>query len=215
MQLQSRDTLDTTVYLTIKEMIMNKQLKPNQFIVQNQLSQTMGVSRTPLRKALGQLEKEGLLDASPKGWYVKEFSIEDMISVFRIRAVLEGLACRLAANKLEAPDLAYMESMFEHAYKQVQDHQAEAYYKADVKFHTMITDAANDVVLKKTISSNEIIATSQMQGLYRDPHETFGEHLAIIQALRDREGLKAEQLMRSHIEKAIPILQDNNFSVYK
>ncbi len=215
MQLQSHDTLDATVYLRIKEMIMNKQLKPNEFIVQNQLSQLMGVSRTPLRKALGQLEMEGLLDASPKGWYVREFSIEDMISVFRIRAALEGVACRLAADKLEAPELAYMQAMFEHAYAQVRDHEASAYYDADVKFHAMIIDAAKDAILKRTLTTNQIIATSQMQGLYRDPHETLGEHLAIIQSLRERDGAKAEQLMREHIEKAIPVLRNNTYSVYK
>lgn len=215
MQLQSHDTLDSTVYMELKEMILNKQLQPGELLVQNQLSQTMGVSRTPLRKALGQLEMEGLLEASPKGWYVKEFGAGEMISVFRIRAVLEGLACRLAANRLEAPDLAYMQSMFEHACEQVNEHQAEAYYKADVKFHAMIVAAAADPILKKTITTNQIIATSQMQGLYRDPRETLVEHLAIIAALRERDGVKAEQLMRSHIEQAIPILRDDNFKVYK
>src|SRR5690606_26328118 len=102
-----------------------------------------------------------------------------------------------------------------HAYAQVQDQQAEAYYKADIKFHAMITDAANDAILKRTITSNQIIETSQMQGLYRDPHETIGEHLAIIQALRERDGEKAGQLMHSHIEKAIPVLRSDGFSVYR
>src|SRR5690606_15810283 len=107
MQLQSNNTLDHTVYLRVREMIFNKQLEPGDLLVQSQLSQQLGVSRTPLRKALAQLEKEGLLVGTPKGWYVRSFTLQDLISVFRIRAVLEGLACRLAAETLQPPDLAY------------------------------------------------------------------------------------------------------------
>src|SRR5690554_5364064 len=129
MQLQSRDTLDHTVYKQLKEMIITQSIKPGELIIQNQLSLQLGVSRTPLRKALGELEKEGLLESSPKGWYVKEFTVQDMVSIFEIRAVLEGLACRLAVDRLEAADLAYMRTMFEHAYELVDEHQAEAYYK--------------------------------------------------------------------------------------
>lgn len=215
MQLQSRDTLDSMVYLRIKEMIVNKQLRAGELIVQNQLSHTLGVSRTPLRKALGELEKEGLLEASPKGWYVKEFSVEDLISVFRIRAVLEGLACRLAADKLETPELTYMQSMFEHAYAQLNDKGAEAYYNADIKFHRMIAEGAKDSILLQTIVSNQIIYTTQMPGLFRDPHETYSEHMEIIKSLREKDGESAGKLMHAHIEKAIESLAGDKYEVFK
>ncbi|MBO9605029.1 MAG: GntR family transcriptional regulator [Paenibacillaceae bacterium] len=215
MLLQSKSTLDYTVYSKIKEMIIAKQLKPGEAIVQNQLSQTLGVSRTPLRKALGELEKEGLLESSPVGWFVKEFTMKDMVSVFEIRAVLEGLACRLAAGKLEAPDLAYLRAMFQQAYKSFQNKMADAYYKADVKFHNTIVEAAGDPVLARTLNGARIIATSQVQGLYRDPEETFGEHMAIIDALEAQNGDLAETLMRSHIQQAIPLLQSGTYTIYK
>jgi GntR family transcriptional regulator of vanillate catabolism len=215
MQLQSKDTLDSTVYLKIKEMIIQKQLKPGELIVQNQMAQTLGVSRTPVRKALGELEKEGLLGGTPKGWYVKEFGLKELMSVFRIRAVLEGLACRLAAEKIGAPELAYLQTMFEQAYEQIDGQGTQAYYDADVKFHSMITDCVGDELLKRTIQANEIIYTSQMQGLYREPQETFPEHLAIIDALLRRDGELASRLMQRHIELAIEVLERGEYSVYK
>ncbi|WP_164821486.1 GntR family transcriptional regulator [Paenibacillus koleovorans] len=215
MLLQSKSTLDSTVYNTIKEMILDQKLKPGEAIVQNQLSQSLGVSRTPLRKALGELEKEGLLESSPVGWFVKEFTVKDMVSVFEIRAVLEGLACRLAAGKLQAPDLIYWRTMFTQAYEAYRTGETESYYKADVKFHNAIIEAAGDPLLARTISGTRIIATSQVQGLYRDPHETFHEHLAILDALEAKDGLQAETLMRTHIQKAVPFLQSGEYQIYK
>lgn len=215
MQLQSKDTLDSTVYIRIKEMIVHQELKPGSLIVQNQLSQSLGVSRTPLRKALAQLEKEGLLEGSPRGWYVKEFTRNDLISVFRIRAVLEGLACRLAAEKIGSPELAYMRTMFEQAYRSIGENQAEDYYQADLKFHAMITDIAGDPLLKRTIESNQIIFASQMRGLYRDPHETFDEHMAILDELGKRNGKEAERLMQEHIDKAAELLSSNDYRIYR
>lgn len=215
MQLQSHDTLDFTVYIRVKEMIINKELMPNELIIQNSFSQQLGVSRTPLRKALAQLEKEGLLKSTPKGWHVKEFTLQDMISVFRIRAVLEGLACRLAVDFIEPPELTYLKALFEHAFQLADSTQSEAYYQADIKFHHLITEASNDPLLIQTITSNEIILTSQIQGLYRSPAETYSEHMQIIEAIGQRDGKEAERLMQEHIEKAIPVLNSGKFSVYK
>jgi len=215
MKLQSKSTLDATVYNKIKEMIIENKLKPGELIVQSQLSLTLGVSRTPLRKALGELEKEGLLEGSTVGWCVKEFTKKDMVSVFEIRSVLEGLACRLAAGKLGAPDLIYWRTLFEHAYEAYQQGDTEAYYNADVRFHKAIIDITGDALLARTIGGTRIIETSQVQGLYRDPHETFGEHLDIIEALGANDGERAETLMRNHIRKAIPYLQSDSYQVYK
>ncbi|WP_165972025.1 GntR family transcriptional regulator [Paenibacillus piri] len=212
---KSYETLDNTVYNRLKEMIINKELKPLEPIVQNQLSMELGVSRTPLRKALGELEKEGLLLRSSKGWYAKEFKLQDMISIFEIRAVLEGLSCRMAAPNLTHADLVYMETLFREAYQQRDSQQADAYYKADIKFHNMIMEAAGDEILQRTALSNDILGYSFIQGLYREPKETFTEHLEIINALRNRDGLAAEQLMRSHIQKAILNLKSGKIDIYK
>lgn len=212
---KSHETLDSSVYTRLKEMIINKEIKPAELIVQNHLTQVLGVSRTPLRKALGELEKEGLLLRSSKGWYTKEFKLEDMISVFQIRGALEGLACRLAAPKLGNADLAYMETLFRESYDQIKENKTESYYNADVKFHNMILEATEDEILQKTTLSNNILSYSFIQGLYRDPNETFSEHLEIIDALRKRDGLLAESLMRAHIQKAIDNLKSGKFDVYK
>ncbi|WP_134701008.1 GntR family transcriptional regulator [Ammoniphilus sp. YIM 78166] len=215
MLLRSYETLDETVYTKVKEMIVNQELKPGDLIVQNQLAQVLGVSRTPLRKAIGELEVEGLLVRTTKGWYVKEFTLQDMLSIFEIRAVLEGLACRLAVLNITKADIAYMRALFQDAYKQIDKHQAEAYYHADVKFHNMIVEIADDEMLRKTIESQKIIATSQIQGLYRDPAETYDEHMKIIDALEARNGDLAEQLICEHLRKSASVIRSGKYHLYK
>lgn len=215
MQLQSPDTLDTVVYNRLKTMISTNELKAGELLVQNRLTKMLGVSRTPLRKALAQLEKEGLLAGSPKGWYVKEFTVDDMVSVFEIRAVLEGLACRLAAERMTAADISYCRTLFDEAYEAYRDGKTEAYYHADVEFHALLIAKAKDAILEQTIRQTQVLVKSQLQGLYRNPHETIHEHRRILDALADRNGNLAESLMREHIQRAIPLLRSGTYELYR
>ncbi len=215
MQLQSPDTLDAVVYSRLKEMILSNQFEAGELLVQSRLSGLLGVSRTPLRKALAQLETEGLLAGSAKGWYVKEFTSQDMVSVFEIRAVLEGLACRLAAQHMTNADLAYCRALFSEALESWRSGSSDAYYQADVEFHGLLVSKSKDPILEHTIRSTQVLATSQLRGLYRNPEETYAEHLGILDALQRKDGLLAERLMREHIQHAIPLLQSGDYKLYR
>ncbi len=212
--IDEKETLDNGVYMKLKEMIVNGELQPGVLLVQSQLAKMLNVSRTPLRKAIGQLETEGLLMHTAKGCYVHAFTTTDMVSVFEIRAVLEGLACRFVAAKAEPADFAYMRALFQQAYQLYeQEANREAYYLADLRFHTLIIDLAKDPLLSRTVDSYRFILTSLLKGLYRDPHETYPEHLAIIEALAEKNGEHAEKLMQDHIRKAIPHIQQGEVAV--
>lgn len=209
-----QNTLDQTVYLKLREMIINGEFPPNQLIIQNQLTETLGVSRTPLRKAMAELEMEGLLIRTTKGWYAKKFTLEDMISVFELRAVLEGLACRLIAPVIEEEKIAYMRAIFQSAYQKRQENDKDAYFLADKKFHNLIASETKDFYLSKSLESCKVIQTSLTQGLYRSPDETHLEHMAIIDAIEKRDGDLAEKLMRNHIRGTISVLKSGDFSIH-
>ncbi|MFM9277655.1 GntR family transcriptional regulator [Paenibacillus jiagnxiensis] len=209
-----KDTLDQTVYLRLREMIINGEFPPDQLIIQNQLTETLGVSRTPLRKAMAELEMEGLLYRTSKGWYAKKFTLEDMISVFELRAVLEGLACRLLAPVIEDDKIVYMRAIFQSAYQKRQEHDKDAYYLADKKFHNLIASETKDFHLSKSLESCKVIQTSLTKGLYRSPDETYPEHMAIIDAIEKRDGDLAEELMRNHIRATIAVLKSGDSSIY-
>lgn len=201
--------LDDQVYLRMRDMITTRTLPAGELVNQSKVSAELGVSRTPLRRAMARLEAEGLLVRGAEGWYVQTFNAAEMASLFEIRAVLEGLGCRLAARRIGRDRLAAFEVMFVEAIEAYRHGDVEAYYQADIRFHRELQESSADGLLISTSESHQILSNSLSRGLYRDPEETFREHLDIISALRDRDGDRAEELMRTHIRTAVPnILAD-------
>ena len=89
------ENLDHKVHRQIKSMILEQKLKPGAKIYQEKLALDLGISRTPLVNALKKLEQERLIMAIPRrGFYVRQFSKQEMVGIFELREVLEGLAAR-------------------------------------------------------------------------------------------------------------------------
>ena len=107
------ENLDQKVYLILRNMIVNRKLLPGDKIPQEKLAQDLGISRTPLVSALKYLEKEKLVEAIPRrGFYVRLFSKEEMISIFELREVLEGLAARRAARNITDVQINKLQNFF-------------------------------------------------------------------------------------------------------
>jgi len=95
------ENLDTKIYHELKSMILERKLRAGEKIFQDKLAHDLGVSRTPLVNALKYLEREKLVKALPRrGYVVRQFTEEEMISIFELREVLEGLAARRAAANI-------------------------------------------------------------------------------------------------------------------
>ena len=95
------ENLDQKVYQIIKSMIEERRLLPGQKIPQEKLAKELGISRTPLISALKFLEHEKLIEVKPRrGFFVRLFTISEMMGIFEIREVLEGLAARRAAESI-------------------------------------------------------------------------------------------------------------------
>ncbi len=96
-------SLKDKAYHAIKAAILSLKLKPGDPLVESDLAQQLGISKTPVRDALLELEREGFVTKVPfKGTYVTEITLKDVREVFQVRAVLEGLAARLAAPLFSA-----------------------------------------------------------------------------------------------------------------
>src|SRR4030066_1441979 len=95
------ENLDYKVYKTLKSMIFERKLLPGTKIYQDKLAQELGISRTPLGGALKKLEQEKLITAIPRrGFFIKRFSKKEMVHIFELREVLEGLAARRASTNI-------------------------------------------------------------------------------------------------------------------
>ena len=100
-------SLKDRAYAAIKEAILSLKLQPGTLLVETELARQLGISKTPVRDALQELEREGLVTRILfKGTYVTEVSARDAEEIFQLRAVLEGLAARLATPRLTPEDLA-------------------------------------------------------------------------------------------------------------
>ncbi|MEU1964454.1 GntR family transcriptional regulator [Micromonospora sediminicola] len=197
--------LEESTYQRVRAMLLSGEIPTGQPVNQSEVAVALGVSRTPVRRALSRLEGEGLVTAGPRGWHAVGFDADRMTAVFEIRAVLEGLACRLAAGRAGRAELARLRVLFQDAYDQLTTTgSAEAYYQADVVFHRALLELAGEPLLSRTAEVHHILTTSLAPGLYRDPHETHPEHLAIIEALAAGDADRAEELARGHIRAAVP-----------
>jgi len=194
----------------LRESILAGDIGAGERVNEARLSLRLGVSRTPTRAALHALAAEGLLDyETNRGFTVRSYSDASIVEAFEIRAVLEGLACRLAAER--APD-ATITAAFNHAlaegdaiveaFRGTQE-QMEAYRRMNIAFHSAVITAAENQMLEDTLrlalarpasSLRNIVSFTQTQ--VRRRHD---DHHRIFDAILGGEGWRAELLMREHV----------------
>lgn len=203
----THENLDHKVYKSLKAMILGQKLGPGAKIYQEKLADDLGVSRTPVVNALKKLEQERLIVAVPrKGFYVRRFSPEEMIRIFELREVLEGLAARRAAARITDAQLVKLRGFFQGMKVSDQAREVERYAEEDRRFHNFLIEVGGDEVLSGILDMYSLISSSYLVGfpggLVRPPRETLSEHLAIIGAIQRKEPEKAEEAARIHLRRS-------------
>lgn len=206
--------LDQKAYQIIKQMIIERKLLPGDKIPQEKLAHELGISRTPLVSALKYLEKEKLVEAKPRrGFFVRFFTRQEMVSIFELREVLEGLAARRAALYISDAKIRKLRRFFEFFTKAGAITDIGRYAREDRSFHNYVTDIGAKEFLKSILQTYNIISFSYQvvssEGLVRPPSETIEEHLAIIDAICLKDAEKAEEMMRAHFKKSISRLKED------
>ncbi|HEX9016008.1 MAG TPA: GntR family transcriptional regulator [Chloroflexota bacterium] len=198
------------VYRVLREAIIRGDLRPNEHLVEMQLAQTLGVSRTPVREAIHRLETDGLARSLPNRSTVAAWhSAEDIQHIYSMRARVEGYAARLTAERATEASIARVESLarkFAQASPREQD-------SLNQQFHKAIVQACRAERVVKVAMS--LVEHSLMGRLYLlhtpgDRERSVREHEAIAAALRDRNGVDAERLVRDHLEWARDILMSRD-----
>lgn len=203
------DTLEDRVYQQIRDMILTGQLVSGQKLVQEDLAAQLGVSRTPLRSAIAKLSHENFVQMTSRSEaFVAEFGPDQIADLFEVRAVLEGLICRLLAPTIERKHTIYLRSLMVSVADEVESEDTAIYRDADVEFHTYLADLVSERGFSQLLETvHSIMRMSLSQGILRSPAETHSEHLAIIDALEARDSDRAERVMIDHIRKTIVLLR--------
>jgi len=206
------ENLDQKAYEIVKNMITERLILPGEKIPQEKLAQELGISRTPLVSALKFLEHEKLVESKPRrGYFVRLFSRPEMVSIFELREVLEGLAAKRAAANITDKEIEVLKGFFRDFAVSTNITDFRAYAKEDRRFHNFITEIGAQEFLKSILQTYNFITASYQylssEGLVRPPNETIEEHLAVIKAIGERDPEAAEALMRRHLNKTIAHLR--------
>ena len=202
------ENLDQKAYEIIKKMITERKLLPGEKIRQEKLARELGISRTPLVSALKFLEHEKLIVSKPRrGYFVRLFSKKEMVSIFELREVLEGLAAKRAAANITEKEIEILNGFFKPFAESANITDFKAYAREDRRFHNYITEIGAKEFLKSILQTFNIITASYQylssEGLVRPPNETIKEHLAVINAIGNRDSEAAEELMCRHLKNTI------------
>ena len=191
--------LSKPVYDRLKDMIEKGTLLPGQKLIQEKLAADLGVSRTPLMKALQNLEHEMLVKSIPRrGMYVRQISLQEMIDVYDCREAVESMAVKLLIDRAEDKEIEQLNEIFK-PFTNMKKISTEQYRKADEIFHNMIIDLSRNPVLKKMSAVSDIHKRVYQFGLVRNPEETLIEHANIAEAISKRNYLQADKEIRNHI----------------
>lgn len=192
-------------YNLLLEMIINQKLKFGQRLIEERLATKLRISRTPLRKAVNRLAKEGFIDIEPrKGARIKQFNIKDVTEVYDIRSTLEGLAVKLAAGQIPLGKLENLKTLFASK-------DNKTLVKADTNLHNLILEYCNNNRLVEILGDlKNLIQVFRVAGYAsrKRSQEATVEHIKIVDALMKRKAQQAEKLMMMHIEKTKMAISD-------
>ena len=195
----TKDALGGMVYDAIRRMIADQVLVPGQKLIKKDLGETLGVSQTPVIEALNRLTGEGLVEQRGRsGQFVKKFTYSDLADLFAVRAGLGGVSIRICVEQLADRQLEPLVTCFDGFELPFDDDEYLRYEKADRKFHELIVRLSNNGAIQDLQENYNFIMRTYQRGLIRPPEETLSEHLEIIQAVRERNPVKAQELLTRH-----------------
>ena len=213
LNLDNYKPLRDVVFENLRTAILEGNLKAGQRLMEVQLAEQLGVSRTPIREAIRKLELEGLVVMLPrKGAYVANMSFKDLIDVLEIRSSLEGLAASLAAERLREEDIAELERVAKEFETSVREADIDNVLKKDVEFHEKIFLMANNKKLYQLITSLwEQVHRFRVTYVsnYDASLSLVDEHNRILEAIKSGDCELAKKYATEHIEIAEQFFMEN------
>lgn len=193
--LPAHPTVREVAYRRLRQLILNGTLSPGERIFETGLAEQLGVSRTPLREALRELETEGLVQLSARrGAIVAALSADQMHEEFLIRATLEGLAIRLAAPRLQARQFQQLERELESMQRALARGQRASFQQHHQRFHMTLFEAAQSPRLVRMLIN--LLEASERYEQLELSHDVLhadeiGHHRELFELLRSGDGERA------------------------
>lgn len=192
--------------------IAEGKLKPGERIIQERLAQELGVSRQPVQQALLLLRDQGLLrDAAGRGLVVAPLDPEHVRHMYDIRAAIEGLAFRRAAETNAERAARLGPTVIEHGRRAVSSGSLSEMIAADLSFHDLIHELSRNPLIALTMDAQWSYVQRAMGETLMDEerrHSNWDQHEEMLRAIVDRNGDEAEALARRHVREAAELVID-------
>lgn len=206
-EIADRYSLRGRVYNTIRDKILSGDYHENEELKENALATDLGVSRTPVREALRQLELEGLVSVIPnKGAFVTGITKKDIHDIYIIRSYLEGLCAKWACDNISNAQIEALEEILYLSDFHARRSHFDQIVELDNKFHDLIYKASGSKILNHVLSDFhqyvERVRKITLSRPYR-AEKSRKEHAAIVEAIKRRDGDMAETLANEHIVNTI------------
>jgi DNA-binding GntR family transcriptional regulator len=198
----------------LRQMIIDGVLEPGASISEVALAESFGVSRTPVREALKQLQIEGLVTVRPRvGTFVSAPSRREVTELFQVKELLEGAAARLLAQRGRVPELDALIANGQKSDQALAAGDVELYTQLVHEFHELLIKGSDNLKLEShyrtlmhQLAYTRLVKTSLTQ--QDRPRQSDSEHGRVLDAIHAKDGDRAEQLMRQHVRASHRALMD-------
>ena len=199
------ENLSTRVYDEIKDLILCNEILPGQKLHHQQLSERLGVSRTPVREALTRLVQEGYVSFLPnRGFTCKEIRMQEAEELYELREALQAFTVEKAIANLTDSALRGLRAKINSYGRDVQNRFTRERLVYDQDVHLAIAELAGNETLKNTLSHvfERIVLKRRTDGLYDSARGTAAhqEHLLLLEAMERRDPAEAVAILRKHIQ---------------
>ncbi len=211
-------SMEENVYNHIKKAILARKLAPGKQLVENNLSNSLGVSRTPIRNAIKRLSIEGLVDIIPnRGAFVTNPTKEEMIQAYELRAKLEYIAVCQSMYFLTESDFRAIKENLEKEKAALYNRSPEEYVRYNKEFHISITQKCNNKFLNEFILrliTQTNIYLILFDDFFSNPKQepySPDEHSFILSLIEDKDTKKLKIVLENHFKRAINSLETHYY----
>ena len=203
---QQRTTFKAIALKEIRKAILEKKLLPGDRIIEQEISEALGISRFPVREALSSLEKAGLLVSVPfKGTYVAEVNEKDLEELYIVRNSLEQLAVRLFIETRSVSKMKTLEAVIADMAR-LKENEFTALFLEDMRFHQTLCELSeNGKLLDMWISLKDqlILLVATHEYYYSKPKQLVQAHSVIVESIRNHDIKSSVELVSDHIMEAL------------
>lgn len=195
----------------LRDMIMTGKLKEGDKVNENQLCETMGISKTPLREALRVLSVEGLIRlVANRGAFVTRPTFEEISEMFDVMSLLEGFCARAACQKMTSKNFSRLERLHAKLEQNFEHRNQEEYIRTNNQYHSFVQEIAGNRTLNQIVDGLRkkiLLYRFQSLNLPGRFESSIQEHRKLLEAFRQRDCGKTEALIQQHLQNQSQALE--------